>query len=128
VRADLRDLSARYVDLSLDLPPWVKVGRVRNQQHVESLLLHLHPGEAEAIALAVETTPDFLLLDERRGRKIAKRLGVRCIGVLGTLAEAKRLGLVPAVRPLLDALIHQAGFWVKPNLRDHVLSQVKELP
>jgi len=47
---------------------------------------------------------------------------------LGTLAEAKRLGLVTAVRPLLDALIHQAGFWVKPSLRDHVLSQVRELP
>jgi len=126
VRAELRALATRYVELSPDPPPWVSTRRVGNPRQVEALVLHLDSGESEAIALALETAPEFLLIDEHRGRKLATRLGVRCIGVLGTLAEAKRQGLVPAVRPLLDALILRAGFWMSAELRDRVLRQVRE--
>lgn len=70
----------------------------------------LDKGEAEAIALALELGADQVLIDERRGRRIAARLNLRYTGILGILVEAKNRGLISEVKPLLDALIDRAGF------------------
>lgn len=99
---------------------------VANRSLVNSLLLELDVGEAEAIVLAAEMGADLLLLDERRGRTVAARLGVKHIGVLGVLVEAKRKGLLPAVRPVLDELIASAGFWVGKRLYARVLQEIGE--
>ncbi|NES71276.1 MAG: DUF3368 domain-containing protein, partial [Okeania sp. SIO2D1] len=42
-------------------------------------------------------------------------------GVLGVLIAAKGRKLIPEVKPLLDQLIHQAGFWVAKPLYNKVL-------
>jgi predicted nucleic acid-binding protein len=65
-------------------------------------------------------------MDERRGRRAAKGLGLRHVGLLGILAEAKRRGFVPAVRPLLDLLVTRAGFWVSRELYARVLHETGE--
>ncbi|MDZ8184499.1 MAG: DUF3368 domain-containing protein [Nostoc sp. ChiSLP02] len=93
---------------------------------VEALGNELHIGEAEAIALAVELGANRVLIDERRGRIIAARLNLRYTGVLGILVEAKSQGLICEVKPLLDALIEQAGFWVAASLYRSVLQLVDE--
>ena len=62
----------------------------------------LDPGEAEAIALALEIRPDALLIDETRGRVVERRLGLPLIGVLALLVRAKRTSMITAVRPLMD--------------------------
>jgi predicted nucleic acid-binding protein len=83
--------------------------------------IELDRGEAEAIALAAELSADLLLLDERRARRIASRLGLRYIGVLGVLLDAKNRGDLTAVKPVLEALITQAGFWVSTDLYARVI-------
>ena len=83
-------------------------------------------GEAEAIALAVEIQADQVLIDERRGRLVATRLNLRCIGILGILVEAKIQGLIAEVQPLLDALVNEAGFWVAEPLYNSILRLVGE--
>jgi predicted nucleic acid-binding protein len=106
--------------------PWIQVCQVANRALVDSVSQQLAPGEAEAIALAVERHADLLLMDERRGRRAAKGLGLRHVGLLGILAEAKRRGFVPAVRPLLDLLVTRAGFWVSRELYARVLHETGE--
>jgi len=100
---------------------WIKTRPATNRAVVISLQLALDKGEAEAIALAVELKAGLLLLDERKGRVVASRLGLGFIGLLGTLMEAKHKGLVPAVRPIMDDLIRKAGFWISRRLYDQVL-------
>jgi hypothetical protein len=43
------------------------------------------------------------------------------------LVEAKSQGLIAEVKPLLNALINEAGFWIAEPLRNSVLQLVNEI-
>ena len=53
--------------------------------------------------------------------------GLTVAGTLGLLVRAKRTGLVPAVRPLMDALVVE-GFCVTPGLYRVTLDLADEAP
>ncbi|MEH2170417.1 MAG: DUF3368 domain-containing protein [Nostoc sp.] len=105
---------------------WIQTRPVQDRILVEALSNELDIGEAEAIALALEMKADQVLIDERRGRMVAARLNLGYTGILGILVEAKSQKLIFAVKPLLDALINQAGFWVTEPLYKRVLQLVDE--
>jgi len=69
----------------------------------------------------------LLLIDERRGRAEADRLGVRITGLLGILVEAKQKNLIVAVKPLMDALITTSDFRVSSALYHQSLDIVDEV-
>lgn len=106
--------------------PWIASLAIRDLALVKELDGPLDRGEAEAIALAVECGADLLLMDERRGRETAKRLGLNVTGVLGALVEAKSKGLLPAIRPVLEDLLTKAGFRLSRELYKHALRSVGE--
>src|SRR5437660_10754227 len=91
---------------------WIVRRTVSNRPLVHGLQQELDAGEAEAIALAVEMEDALLLMDERLGRDTARHFGIRYIGVVGVLIEAKHQGFVQAMQPYLDALRDLAGFRV----------------
>lgn len=105
---------------------WITSYTVTDRALVNSLSVELDHGEAEAIACTIELNAELLLIDERLGRAIARRLDRRVIGLLGILIEAKGRGLAPAVKPLLDSLITRAGFWVTKDLYARVLQAAGE--
>ncbi len=105
---------------------WIETRHVADRVLVAALQMELDPGEAEAVALAVELKADLLLLDERRGRVVASRLGLRFVGLLGVLIEAKQKGCIPAVKPVLEDLVVKAGFWVSQRLYARVLQAAGE--
>lgn len=105
---------------------WIEVEEIPDKNLTEALKLELDEGEAEAIALAIGIKADLLLIDERRGRKIADRFGLKYIGLLGAIIEAKHKNLIPNVRSLLDSLISKAGFWIDQELYNRVLQAAGE--
>ena len=51
---------------------WVNKQSVKNSELVKALRQELDAGESEAIALALETRAELLLMDERLGRDTAR--------------------------------------------------------
>ena len=86
---------------------------------LSALALILDPGEAEAILLAEEVDYRFLLIDERKGRAVAKRRGVPIAGVAGVLLAAKKHGLVDSVLPVLKNL-ESAGYRLSEALKKEI--------
>jgi predicted nucleic acid-binding protein len=105
---------------------WFKTLKVREQTLLKELEIHLDSGEAETIALGSQLKADLLLLDERRARKVAADLGLRHIGVVGVLIEAKSRGYLAKVKPILDAMISEAGFWISSELYARVMQAANE--
>ena len=105
---------------------WIKRQPALNRQLVNALCLDLDAGEAEAIALAMECQADLILVDERMGRHAAQRMGLKVTGTLGILIAAKDRGLLASVRPLLDALRADAGFWIGDALYGAVVAAAGE--
>ena len=125
VQAELQALPHQAVQRAIQAP-WIRVQAVQDRRLVEALQLELDKGEAEAIALAVERSADLLLIDELAGRRVAERLQVPTLGLLGVLLYAKRKGIIEAVRPILDELVQKAGFWVGKELYTRVLREAGE--
>ncbi len=116
---------ARFADL-LRIHSWIEVRKVQNHLAVLLLSQELDQGEAEAIVLGIEQGADLLLIDERLGRRKAQELSLRVMGVLGILMELKRRGLVTRVKPILEALRFQMGFWISEELYHRVLQMADE--
>lgn len=107
---------------------WLQVATASNRPLVTQLDIVLDPGEAEAIALAVERKPSLLLIDERDGRQMARALDIPLTGTLGVLLRAKSLGHLSAIKPLLTELIQQHQFRLHPDLVKRVLVEAGEAP
>lgn len=119
---------AREVSPSLPaLPVWIVVRDLAQPIASEILQASLGAGESETLALGLEIAEGLLILDERPARKLALLLGLQVVGTAGVLLAAKRAGLIPEVRALLDALIEK-GFRVSSTLRDRVLTDAAETP
>ncbi|MFN8473097.1 MAG: DUF3368 domain-containing protein [Anaerolineae bacterium] len=105
---------------------WVQHHATQNHPLVTALLRDLDRGEAESIALAIELEADLILLDEKEGRRAAQRLGLRVVGVVGVLLQAKTAGLLDRVQPHLDALRQVAGFYLSESVYHHALLLAEE--
>lgn len=92
----------------LDLPDPAQLGwvTIRPLTRLPAVALPsgLDAGEADVLALALECSDAVVILDDARARQAARVLGVRLTGTLGLLLDAKRVGLIPTIKPVLDDL------------------------
>lgn len=108
-----------------DLPDWIKVKQIQNQIQHNALTLVLDKGEASAIALCLENPNSLLIIDERKGRRIAQELGIKIVGTLGVILKAKEKNLIHSVENLLENL-ESAGFRISSSLKAKILSSEKK--
>jgi predicted nucleic acid-binding protein len=100
------------------LETWPRWLERRIVSQVPQDLQQLDPGEQEAIALAQSVGASLVLLDEKKGRQVARDLGFVVTGTLGVLDLAARRGLVD----LVDALkrLERTTFRTTPRLLRHI--------
>jgi len=106
---------------------WIITKKVVDRALVEKLSKTLDSGESEALALAIDLSPDYVIIDKKMGRAIAEKFGIRKIGLIGILIKAKQHGIVDNVKSYLDQLINQADFFISDKLYKDVLYQLNEL-
>jgi predicted nucleic acid-binding protein len=106
-------------------PEWLEVQVLSHDPEVE-LVPQLDQGECEAIQLAMDIQADFLLIDERRGRKMATDRGITVVGILGILIESCRRGHVQNPVEILQQL-RKAGFRVSRRLAIEFEKQIAAL-
>ncbi|HFA47594.1 MAG TPA: DUF3368 domain-containing protein [Bacteroidetes bacterium] len=121
VHTELLELAKFGGDISKYLAAeWIEIKTPSDILLIGNLLKDLDEGEAEAIVLAKELGADYLLIDERRGYKIADKMGLTAIGLIGVLLKAKSEGHIKKVLPIVDALRNDAGFWINDKFCDEI--------
>jgi len=110
------------VGLEID---WLIVKPVKNKAVITSLNTQIDIGESEAIALAMELKDVYVLLDDKKARRIAKQIKLKVIGTIGLLLRAKRKGIIKQVKPILDEL-QNAGFRLTETLYKEALHIAEE--
>ena len=111
---------AELATLAVQTLDWIQTQPISDRVLLETLQTNLDPDEAEAITLAVEINAQRLIIDERRGRNEAMRLGLQVTGLLGIVLAAKQQGLIPLVQPIIDDLRANC-FWIRDALYAEVL-------
>lgn len=105
----------------LTLPNFIEVRDPSDTEQLSALSLQLDPGEATSIALAAETANSKLIIDEKKGRRVAIEMGLDVTGTVGVLLEAARADIITLDRELADSLDHY-GFHLSHELREMLLS------
>ncbi len=104
-------------EFQMPLPPWITVDE--NRGTVPSVFqgIEIDPGEACAISLALELGDAVLIVDDLKARHVAKLLSIEFMGALGVAVEAKRLGILPSIRPI----------WFSEGVEARALAQANEV-
>jgi predicted nucleic acid-binding protein len=103
------------------LPEFVEIENPKDNKYQKILETFLDPGEASAMALALEKEECLLIIDEFKGRREARQLGLNYTGTMGILIVAKEKGLISSV----TEIIKEIG---KTNFRisDKLLKEIKK--
>ena len=105
---------------------WIQRDTIHNDALVQALMQQLDAGEAESIVLALERKADLLLMDEQLGREVARHLGVRIVGVIGMLVDARHKGLIASLADEMDRLRTEAGYYLHESLVQRILRDAGE--
>jgi predicted nucleic acid-binding protein len=129
----VRVSQAVYAEVTLNGKPYADRLAIYLQHKVVALDVgvyiisgaNLDTGELTALALYKQLHADYLLIDEKAGRRVAKLNQVRVVGSLGVLVAAKQKGHISSLKPHIDSL-RQAKIYFSEALLNCALQQVGE--
>ena len=110
-------------EYGIPLPDWVHIKDPKFHQHVN--LSNLDKGEASSINLALENRDSLLIIDEKKGRIVAKSLDINIIGLIGIIIKAKEMKYLNSVSKVLIELEH-ADFRISDSLKMTMLEIANE--
>ena len=103
---------------------FLRIVEVERSNLFVEIFHELDLGETAAICYAVEHDADLVLLDERDGRRVARRHDLNITGVIGILLRGAKTEAVDLEREL-DAL-RETGFWISDDLYARALSEANK--
>ncbi len=106
-------------------PDWIETHLLAQPLASQIVAGRLGAGEREAIALALELKATLLVIDDLAARRLAQLLALPVVGSAGLLLRAKEKGLIPAIRPLLEAM-QNADFRIAEVVLAGILSAAGE--
>jgi predicted nucleic acid-binding protein len=86
----------------------------------------LGKGEAESIALSIETGADLVILDDHAARIEAMRLGLLVKGTLGIVRRLMEDGAFEGELEELFINLKAMGFRIRPELFWKILSEIDQ--
>jgi len=117
----LEEISVKY---PIVLPSFIRVEKLKDNEFFNSLKMLLDLGESEAIALAKEKNLS-IIMDEKRGRKIAKEMGLKVIGLLGVVYLNAKKGFLTKseANEFIESAIEH-GYRISRKMVDDVLNEL----
>lgn len=108
--------------------PWITPVALTHSDDSGVLMRELGAGEAESVMLAEQLGGRMpLLIDDLKGRRLARARGLPLLGSAGVGVLAKERGAIPLLRPLLDRL-RAAGLYLGDAAYREALAAAGELP
>jgi len=104
---------------------WIRVVPLRKPCDSAILGSLIDAGEAESIQLALEQKARLLIIDDKKGRRVARSRGAQVIGTGRILISAKKAGFLRKVSPILDELA-SVGYRLSPALCSRIIELTEE--
>ena len=107
------------------LPDWIIICPIKLNENVFLFEKRIDKGEASAIMLALEIINSTIIIDDFKGRGLAKELGIKVTGTIGIIILAKNKKLIPSIKPILEK-IKETNFYISNELEKDALVLAKE--
>jgi predicted nucleic acid-binding protein len=107
------------------LPNWIIICPIKLNENVFLFEKRIDKGEASAIMLALEIPNSIIIIDDFKGRALAKELGIKVTGTIGIIISAKNKKLIPSIKPILEK-IKETNFYISKELEKEALGLAKE--
>jgi predicted nucleic acid-binding protein len=104
------------------LPSWFEIKNPNDKNYQSLIETFLDEGESSAIALAIELENCLLIIDDRKGRIFAEKIGLTITGSAGIIVDAKLNGIISSVKPILMK-IRVTNFRITNNLEQLILKK-----
>jgi len=108
--------------IELNNASWIQVQSVTPVSNIEPLLLGLDRGELEVILLAISIKPNWVIIDEKLARRVAKVMGLSVKGTVGILLAGFHAGYM-SKQETLDSLQQLIEHGIRLN--SQIISWVK---
>ena len=107
--------------------PYISIVKIEDRQSVDKLRYSsgLDIGESEAITYSNLVNADLLLMDELKGRKVAKQLGLSITGTIGILIQSfdesflNKEEIIKSIKILKDS-----GRYISDSLYNRLIERV----
>lgn len=110
-------------EVGSSLPEWVDQRSSSNHALIDQQSSSLEIGEAASIALALELVDCLLIIDEKKGRRAARQLGIEITGTFGVVMKGIDGGLIAEPDTIVERL-ERAGFRISGVLKARMRSKI----